>query len=167
MTIATLALGSNLGDRLQYLQSAIDALQALNDVAVKSISSVYETLPIGPAQPNYFNAVCIIETNLTAEQLLSQTQKIELDMKRTREIHWGPRTLDIDILTFDDQISADPRLTLPHPGAHMRMFVLIPWLEINPGATIPGHGSIKGLTARLDGDGVTKRDDLSLHLTLK
>jgi 2-amino-4-hydroxy-6-hydroxymethyldihydropteridine diphosphokinase len=114
---------------------------------------VYETAPVGgPAQPDYLNVVLVIETGLAPHDLLAATQRIEADFGRTRvegSERFGPRTLDIDIISYDEEISDDPVLTLPHPRAHERAFVLVPWHDIDPAAALPGRGAVTTLLAGL------------------
>ena len=130
---ALLGLGSNLGDREQYLKTAVDQLSKDDYIKVKKVSSYIETEPYGPVdQPDFLNAAVLVETLYTAEELLMVTSDIEQDAKRERIIHWGPRTLDIDILLFDDEIISTERLTVPHKEMHLRDFVLRPADEIAP-----------------------------------
>ena len=160
---ATLSLGSNLGDRLAYLQGAIDALDLATGTQVHSISQVYETDPVGgPDQGDYLNAVVVLKTILSPQQLLEVTQQIENASNRVREVHWGPRTLDIDILAMDNEQFETDLLTLPHPRAHERGFVLLPWSELDPDFVIPGNGTVTQALNQVDVDGVRKRDDLTL-----
>ena len=129
MTRAYLALGSNLGDRLGYLQLAVDALGA----QVVAISRVYETAPVGgPEQGAYLNAVVAIETELDPHALLQLVQRIESDAQRVRAERWGPRTLDVDVLLYDDIELDDPDLTIPHPRMWERGFVLAPLRDVAP-----------------------------------
>ena len=160
MTRAVLAVGSNLGDRMGHLQGAIDALAERVDVV--AVSGVYETAPVGgPDQDDFLNAVAIVETALTPFDLLALCQRVEADHDRVREVRWGPRTLDVDIIAMEGEALDDADLTLPHPRAHERAFVCVPWLDVDPGATLP-QGPIASLA--LDRDGVVRRTDLSLAL---
>ena len=162
-----LAVGSNLGDRVGTLQGCVQAIGGLGDTDVLAISPVYETAPVGgPAQPDYLNAVLIISTSLPPRDLLAATQGIEAEFGRVRTPgaeRFGPRTLDIDVIGYADEISADPVLTLPHPRAHERAFVLAPWHDVEAGATLPGRGPVAGLLAGLDRRGVRRRPDLVLR----
>jgi 2-amino-4-hydroxy-6-hydroxymethyldihydropteridine diphosphokinase len=162
-----LAVGSNLGDRLGTLQGCVQAIGGLPDTDVLTISPVYETAPVGgPAQPDYLNAVLIAATGLGPLDLLAATQRIEADAGRVRPRRaerFGPRTLDIDIISFAEEISGDPVLTLPHPRAHERAFVLAPWHDIDPGAILPGRGPVTGLLAGLDRGGVRRQPDMTLQ----
>ena len=158
-----LSVGSNLGDRLGTLQGCVHAIGGLPETDVLAISPVYETAPVGgPAQPDYLNAVLVIETGLAPRDLLAATQRIEAEFGRIRVERFGPRTLDIDIISYDEEISDDPVLTLPHPRAHERAFVLAPWHDIDPAAALPGRGAVTTLLAGLAQAraGVRRRPDL-------
>jgi 2-amino-4-hydroxy-6-hydroxymethyldihydropteridine diphosphokinase len=161
-----LALGSNLGDRLGMLQGAVDALAQVTGVDVVAVSEVYETAPVGgpPGQDRYLNAVILVDTTLPASVLLEHCLAVEAAFGRRRTERWGPRTLDIDVITYDDQVSADETLTLPHPRAHERAFVLVPWLSVDHAAALPGRGRVAELAAAHRTDGVGERTDLRLHM---
>ncbi len=151
---AVVALGSNLGDRFDYLQKAINEISSLKEIEISKISSVYETLPVGgPEQGNYLNAVITLATKLEAEELLLKLFLIELNLGRQREVVWGPRTIDLDLIWFDDQTINLDNLVLPHPRAHERCFVIKPWLEIDPKAQI-GNTEIQEFLKVLDCSGV-------------
>ena len=155
---AVLSVGSNLGDRLGTLQGCVQAIGGLAGTDVLAISPVYETAPVGgPAQPDYLNAVLAVGTVLRPRALLAATQGIEADFGRVRAERFGPRTLDIDIISYDEEISDDPVLTLPHPRAHQRAFVLAPWHDIDPAASLPGRGPVAALLAGLDRHGVRRQ----------
>ena len=159
-----LSLGSNMGDRLDNLQEAVDALFDAPGLDFVALSPVYETAPVGgPDQPDFLNAVVVADTRLTPETLLERVLSIEDAMDRVRTVQWGPRTLDIDIVQFGDVSSDDPDLTLPHPRAHERAFVLVPWQDVEPDAALPGHGAIADLPAAKADSGVHRRDDMSLQ----
>ncbi|WP_129841674.1 2-amino-4-hydroxy-6-hydroxymethyldihydropteridine diphosphokinase [Streptomyces sp. RFCAC02] len=162
---AVLSLGSNLGNRLDTLQGALDALEETPGVRVKAVSPVYETEPWGVdpgSQPTYFNAVVLVKTTLPPASLLERAHAIEEAFKRIRDTRWGPRTLDVDIVAYQGVTSGDPALTLPHPRAHERAFVLVPWLDVDPDAEVPGHGAAAALLAALGAEGVRPRPDLTL-----
>jgi 2-amino-4-hydroxy-6-hydroxymethyldihydropteridine diphosphokinase len=160
---AVLSVGSNLGDRLGTLQGCVHAIGELPETDVLAVSPVYETAPVGgPAQPDYLNAVLIVATGLAPRGLLAATQRIEADFSRVRAERFGPRTLDIDIIGYDEQVSDDPVLTLPHPRAHERAFVLAPWHDLDPAARLPGHGPVATLLAGLGRDGVRRQPGLGL-----
>ena len=164
---AVIALGSNVGNRLERLQSAVDALADTPGMKVEAVSPVYETEPWGvdPAsQPSYFNAVVLVRTTLPPSSLLERGHAIEEALERVRDEHWGPRTIDVDIVAYQGVVSDDPLLTLPHPRAHERAFVLVPWYDLDPGAEVPGHGAVAELLARLGREGVSARTDLELSL---
>ena len=133
-----LALGSNLGDRREILQEAVDAIARIAGVRVDAVSPVYETAPVGgPPQPDYLNAVVLAQTTLPTLDLLDRLHEVEAAFDRVRLVRWGPRTLDIDIITVAGERSDDPELTLPHPRAHERAFVLAPWHDVDPDAVLP------------------------------
>ncbi|MFG3254338.1 2-amino-4-hydroxy-6-hydroxymethyldihydropteridine diphosphokinase [Streptomyces sp. NPDC048172] len=164
---AVLSLGSNLGNRLEALQSAVDALADTPGLRVKAISPVYETEPWGVdpgTQPSYFNVVVVVKTTLPPGSLLERGHAIEEALERVRDERWSPRPIDVDIVAYQDVISDDPELTLPHPRAHERAFVLVPWHDIDPSAEVPGRGSVDALLASLGREGVTPRPDLELSL---
>ena len=142
-----LSLGSNLGDRMANLQLGLDVLQA-GGLACVAVSGVFRTAPVGgPAQDDYLNAALLAESALPAPEILACCAAAETAAGRERTVRWGPRTLDVDIITCDAEISADPGLTLPHPRAHERAFVLAPWHDVDPGAVIPGRGRVADLLA--------------------
>jgi 2-amino-4-hydroxy-6-hydroxymethyldihydropteridine diphosphokinase len=164
---AVLSLGSNLGNRLESLQSAIDALAETPGLKVKAVSPVYETEPWGVepgSQPAYFNAVVVVRTTLPPGSLLERGHAIEEALERVRDERWGPRPIDVDIVAYQDVISEDPNLTLPHPRAHERAFVLAPWHDLDPTAEVPGHGRVDELLGRIGTEGITPRPDLELSL---
>jgi 2-amino-4-hydroxy-6-hydroxymethyldihydropteridine diphosphokinase len=128
-----IALGSNIGDRAAYLEEAIDRLQRENDIEVVATSSIYETEPIGYVdQQSFLNMVIQIHTNLSPEKLLATTQAIEETCGRKRDIRWGPRTIDLDILLFDQQNMKIENLCIPHPRMFERAFVIVPLYELEP-----------------------------------
>lgn len=126
-------MGSNLGDRDENIRRGLDDLTASGEVRVRRASKLYATAPVDLlAQPEFLNNVVEIETDLSAEQLQQRTQTVEQRFRDQPKIPKGPRALDIDILLYHDQVSADPRLTIPHPAMCARRFVLVPLLEISP-----------------------------------
>ncbi|MET9501543.1 2-amino-4-hydroxy-6-hydroxymethyldihydropteridine diphosphokinase [Streptomyces sp. NPDC006622] len=164
---AVISLGSNLGNRLETLQGAIDALEDTPGVRVKAVSPVYETEPWGVepgSQPSYFNAVVVLKTTLPPSSLLERAHAVEEAFHRVRDERWGARTLDVDIVAYADVVSEDPSLTLPHPRAHERAFVLAPWHDVEPGAQVPGRGAVAELLGTVTRDGVAARKDLELRL---
>lgn len=164
MSRAVLSLGSNLGDRFAYLRGA---LAGLGD-AVVAASPVYETAPWGGVeQPDFLNAVLIVaDPAVDHWGWLRRGQELEKAAERVREVRWGPRTLDVDVVTVDGVTSDDPELLLPHPGTPERATVLIPWLDVEPDAVLPGHGRVADLLAALPAgevDTVRPRPDLVLR----
>lgn len=143
-----IALGSNLGDRAENISRAVSELNKI--IEVTHLSTIYETDPVGgPEQPDYLNAVLIGKSELDPADLLTKTLEIESASGRTREVRWGARTLDIDLIVAGDVVSNSEFLILPHPRAHERAFVLEPWLEIEPDAVLPGRGSVAALLSQL------------------
>ncbi|MFF0203119.1 2-amino-4-hydroxy-6-hydroxymethyldihydropteridine diphosphokinase [Streptomyces sp. NPDC005017] len=164
---AVLSLGSNLGNRLETLQGAVDAFEDTPGVRVKAVSPVYETEPWGVepgSQPSYFNAVVILKTTLPPSSLLERAHAVEEAFHRVRDERWGARTLDVDIVAYADVVSGDPVLTLPHPRAHERAFVLAPWHDVDPAAELPGRGAVAALLDAITREGVAPRKDLELRL---
>jgi len=150
-TLCYLGLGANLHQPLQQLQQAVVALAALEHCQLQSVSSLYGSKPMGPQdQPDYVNAVAALVTTLSAEQLLTQLQKIELEQGRQRkDERWGPRTLDLDILLFGNQSIDSERLTVPHYGMKVREFVLYPLAELAPELHLPDGTRLSQLLAEV------------------
>ncbi len=138
-SLAMLGLGSNLGDRAATIAEALRRIDAIADTTVAVVSHLYESEPWGsPDQPPYANAVAAVATALRADQLLEECQRIEGELGRVRDgTRWGPRTIDLDVLLFDDEEWDSPRLTIPHPRMREREFVVVPLLEIVPEVTLP------------------------------
>jgi len=154
-----LALGSNLGDSATVLQAAVDDLAALPGLRLGAVSAVYRTAPVGgPEQPDYLNAVVVGETTFDPLALLTATQGVERAHHRVRDVRWGPRTLDVDVIALGDEVVDEPTLQVPHPRAHERAFVLVPWTDADPAAVIPGRGPVADLVAGVDRTGVTRTD---------
>lgn len=131
-----LSIGANLGDRVEALQHAVDVLAQIGRVV--AVSDVYETDPVGgPEQPDYYNAVVVMETDVSAREVLKAAHRAEQDRDRTREVRWGARTLDVDVLAYGQHVSDDETLTLPHPRAIQRAFVMIPWAQADPQFRLP------------------------------
>jgi 2-amino-4-hydroxy-6-hydroxymethyldihydropteridine diphosphokinase len=162
---AVISLGSNVGDRLANLQGAVDALADTPDVHVVTVSSVYETTPVEApdGSPDFLNAIMLADTTLSVTTLLDRAQAVEAAFGRERAEDNAPRTLDVDLIIVGDRLSDTDELVLPHPRAHERAFVLVPWKEIDEQAQIPGKGKISDLLADLDTSGVVRRDDLELE----
>jgi 2-amino-4-hydroxy-6-hydroxymethyldihydropteridine diphosphokinase len=160
VSTAVLSVGSNVGDRLAAIQGAADAFRPW----LLAVSPVYETAPWGPVpQDDFLNAV-LVAADRTAgpDDWLGRAHAAERDAGRTRETRWGPRTLDVDVVAVDDILSSDPTLTLPHPRAAERAFVLVPWLAVRPEAQLAGH-AVRDLLAELPAEdvaGVRPRPDL-------
>jgi 2-amino-4-hydroxy-6-hydroxymethyldihydropteridine diphosphokinase len=163
---AVLALGSNLGERRERLQSAVAALEDTPEVTIVAVSSVYETEPVDALEGSgkFLNAVVLIDTTLTVHTLLDRALAIEEAFGRERSVKGAPRTLDVDLLVVGQRVCDDEQLKLPHPRAHERGFVLVPWLEIDPEGEIPGRGFVADLIGDVDTSGVRKREDLEIIL---
>ncbi len=155
-TRAYIALGANLGDPPAQLRAALDRLRAEAAVEVVAVSGFYRTPPLGPpGQPDYCNAVCVVDTALEPEALLDILQDIENSAGRKRDgERWGPRLLDLDLLYVEGRVSRTPRLTLPHPELQRRAFVLLPLAQVAPDLSIPGLGPVAALAAAVDCSGV-------------
>ena len=157
MSRAVLSLGGNLGNRAGTLRTALGTLK---DHGLVARSTLYETPPWGPVeQPPYLNAIAVVRGDRDAAGWLALAHQLEEAAGRTREVRWGARRLDVDVVAVirDDGspvVSADPDLTLPHPRAHERAFVLVPWLALDPTASLPGHGRVADLVAALPADEV-------------
>lgn len=162
----TLALGSNLGDRVANLQCALDGLIDSDVLTHVEVSSIYETEPVGgPDQGPYLNAVVRGVTSLQPQDLLTAVHLVEDRLGRVREVHWGPRTVDIDILAIDHMVWNSEDLVIPHPRAHERAFVLIPWSQLDAQCVIAGHGTVEECLTALSSDGVELYSGARLHLS--
>lgn len=152
MERGVISIGANLGDRRAALQGAVDALASTEGLRVLAVSDPVETEPVGgPDQPKYLNAIVLVETVLDPHAVLARTQEIEAAWGRTRDVRWGPRTLDVDLIDFG-VVHDDDVLTLPHPRARERAFVLVPWLQVDPKAVLTGTGALADLD--IDSTGV-------------
>ncbi len=156
---AVIAFGSNLGQRAETIQVAADQLAATEGIELVKLAPVIETpalRPYGldPEAPAYLNTVALIETTLSASELHAVLQDLENAHGRERTTRWGDRTLDLDLIVYGDVQQDDPQLTLPHPRAHERDFVLRPWLTVDPLAELPGHGRVSDLLDALAEAGV-------------
>jgi 2-amino-4-hydroxy-6-hydroxymethyldihydropteridine diphosphokinase len=153
--VAVLSLGSNVGDRLAHLRAGIEVVSA--QVAVVAVSPVYATAAWGRVdQAEFLNCIAFVDTD-DPQAALAVAHTAEEARGRLRSLRWGPRTLDVDVVDVDGQVRDDPRLTLPHPRAHERAFVLQPWLDVDPDARVPGRGPVRVLLSRLS-DGVRRTD---------
>jgi 2-amino-4-hydroxy-6-hydroxymethyldihydropteridine diphosphokinase len=161
-----IALGANLGDRRDTIRRAVERISRLPLVDDVRLSELYETVAVrldgpDPDAPGYVNAVAIVSTRLAPEVLLGMLHAIEEEHGRERRERWGDRTLDLDLITYGDVVCDDPHLLLPHPRAAERLFVLDPWLSVDPEGVIPGRGRVADLAAvlRTDAAGVGDVDD--------
>ena len=161
MPVVVLSIGSNVGDRLAALQSVVDAMTT--DFVAIEASGVFETAPWGGVeQPSFLNAGIRAITQLAPMEVLAFAQQCEHAAGRSRDVRWGPRTLDVDVITYDDMRSDEPVLTLPHPHAHERRFVLACLCDIDPDMELPGRGSVRDLLALLPDDGDVVRTPFGL-----
>ncbi len=152
---AIIALGSNLQNPAQQIRAALAAVAAHRQIKLERTSSLYITAPVGyDDQPDFVNAVCAVSTDLSGVDLLAVLNQIEADFGRERTFRNAPRTLDLDIIDYDHQSSDDPHLTLPHPRAHERSFVMKPLAEILPDFELVQHGNSADIAARLGDDGI-------------
>ena len=161
MTKAVIAFGSNLGDRENTISAAAKKLGDHKRIKLISLSALYESVAVtmdgeDESQPSYLNAVAIYETTLKPAKLHKLTREIENDFGRVRLARWAPRTLDIDIICYGRELIETKKLQVPHPRAFERAFVLIPWLEIDPDAVIPGRGRVAELVGELSGKAVKR-----------
>lgn len=153
-TVAVVALGANLGDRAETIRGAADRIARLPLVSEVRLSRLIETVAVrldgpDPEAPGYVNAVALVRTRLAPEILLGMLHAIEDEYGRERRERWGDRTLDLDLVAYGDVVSDEPRLQLPHPRAAERLFVLDPWLDVDPDAVLPGRGRVAELAADL------------------
>ena len=161
------SMGSNVGDRLAKLQGGLDSLADTPEVWVVEVSPVYETEPVESPEGSepFLNVVVLIDTTLPAHMLLDRALAIESAFGRQRgDVRNAPRSLDVDLVVVGDRRANDETLTLPHPRAHERAFVMVPWVDVEPDAAIPGVGAIKELLEKVDRSGVVRRDDIQLEL---
>ncbi len=164
---AVLSIGSNLGERRSNLQGAVNTLAETPEVWLTAISPVYETDPVGAPEGSrtFLNAVLCLDTTLSARTLLERALAVEFAYGRERsEVRNAPRTLDVDLIVLGDRKADDEDLVLPHPRAGERAFVLVPWLDVEPDAEIPGVGLVSELVEKTGRDGVRRREDIELEL---
>lgn len=157
MTLACIGLGANLGDAAQTLRGAFEAMAALPLTTLRARSQLYSTPAWGNEdQPAFVNAAAVLETGLEATALLDALLGIEHEFGRVRDaaVHWGPRTLDLDLLLYGDAVIDLPQLRVPHPYLHERGFALMPLAEIAPEAVIPGHGRVRDAAMRIEACGI-------------
>lgn len=153
-TRAVIALGSNLGDRGEHIHSAANQINEIDGVKLVKLSGIVESYAVTPSgvdesKPKYLNAVALVDTSLKAKELLAALQTVENQHGRVRLEKWGSRTLDLDIIDFGGQLKVGKELTLPHPRAYQRAFVMVPWAQLDPNAILPGHGSVAELAQDL------------------
>jgi 2-amino-4-hydroxy-6-hydroxymethyldihydropteridine diphosphokinase len=161
-----LSLGSNKGDRMAKLQGALSSLVDTPDVWVTEVSPVYETEPVDAPEgsASFLNCVVQLDTTLSAHVLLERALAIESAFGRQRsDVKNAPRTLDVDLIVVGDRRLDEDTLVLPHPRAHQRAFVLVPWAEVEPDAELPGVGPVAELAEKVGSEGVVRRDDLELE----
>lgn len=156
-----IALGSNMDSPHQQLDSALEALAQHPNMQLVAVSDRYQTPPIGPQQPDFINAAAQLSTDLSPLDLLDALQAIEQQQNRVRSIHWGPRTLDLDILFYNDLVGdslviESERLTIPHPRIGERAFVLVPLMDLNPQLTLPSGETVAQLLANCSQQGIVK-----------
>ncbi len=156
-TRAILALGGNLGDRVQTIRDAISSINSHPDIKLKRESSLYESFAmtskgIDESEPNYLNGVIEVSTSLKPKKLLAALNDVENQFGRVRLERWAARTLDIDLITYGSELVETKSLVIPHPRAFERAFVLVPWAELDPEAVLPGHGKVSELAAPLAGE---------------
>jgi len=157
VSLAYIGLGSNLDQPRAQVEQALSELEALPDTRIIKQSALFQSAPVGPQdQPDYINAAALLETGLAPEALLNALQAIELMHGRERIVHWGARTLDLDILLYDQQRITTERLTVPHAHLHERSFVLGPLLDINDALTLPSGESVASLWQQCDKTGLSR-----------
>ena len=160
LTPAYIALGSNLHEPERQVRAGVEELAMMRDTRLAAVSSLYRTAPVGYLeQPDFINAVALIETGLTPRELLDELLAIERKAARVRGVKNGPRTLDLDIALYGDAAYADDSLAIPHPRMHERAFVLVPLAEIAPDAVVPGRGAVRELAERVDASGIARIEE--------
>jgi 2-amino-4-hydroxy-6-hydroxymethyldihydropteridine diphosphokinase len=154
---AVVSLGTNLGDRVGHLRAGLEVLG--QHVPVLAVSPVYETDPVGGIdQPAFLNIVAVLGSD-DADLVFAAARAAEQARGRLRSVRWGPRSLDVDVIVVDRLVRVDPWLTLPHPRARERQFVLVPWLAVDPAAVLPGEGSVQAIVDRLPDQGMRRYAD--------
>ena len=161
-----ISLGSNLGDRLQYIQRAVEAIQKVASMSIRAVSSVYETEPVGKKnQPEFLNAAAELDTTIDARQLFRALKSIEQSLGRKNTERWGPREIDLDLLYYDAEVLADVELTVPHPEIHKRRFVLVPLVEIAGEFTDPAaNKSITQILDRCTDTSIVKKTSFTIKM---
>lgn len=151
MSEAVLGLGANLGDAAAQLGRAIDGLARTPGIHVVAVAGLWRSAPVGgPDQPDFHNTIAVVHAEGTPEDLLDRAHRLEELSGRTRDVRWGPRTLDVDVIAFDAVTSGDPHLTLPHPRAHERAFVLRPWAQLQPARALTADGQTRTIAQWAD-----------------
>ena len=151
MATAFIGIGSNLGDRETHLREALDLLASVDDIEVVAVSGLRETKPVGPVEQGPFlNGAVQVSTDLPPRQLLERLLDVEQRLGRVRDVRFGPRTIDLDLLVYGDETADEPGLTLPHPRLHERRFALEPLAELDPSLVVPGRGPVSALLSELD-----------------
>jgi 2-amino-4-hydroxy-6-hydroxymethyldihydropteridine diphosphokinase len=151
MPRAFVGVGANLGDRRQTIETAVERLGAHERVEVTAVSTLRETDPVGVVdQPRFLNGVVELETTLPPRELLDALLDVERGLGRVRHERWGPRTIDLDVLLYGQQVVEEPGLRVPHPRLHERRFVLEPLVELDPSLVVPGRGDVSTLLSELD-----------------
>ena len=151
MATAFVGIGSNLGDRETHLRGALDLLAAEDGIEIVAISRLRETEPVGPVEQGPFlNGAVQLSTDLPPRQLLERLLDVEQRLGRVRDVRFGPRTIDLDLLVYGDEIADEPGLALPHPRLHERRFALEPLAELEPGLVVPGRGPVSALLSELE-----------------
>ena len=151
MTLAYVGLGANLGPREITLLRAVDLLAETEGVEVRAVSQLRETEPVGVVdQPHFLNGAVVLDTSLSARELLDRLLEIERELGRVRDVRWGPRVVDLDLLVYGDRQIDEPGLRVPHPRLHERRFALEPLAELDPELDVPGLGRVENALAALD-----------------
>ena len=151
MTLAYVGLGANLGPREITLLRAVDLLADTEGVEVRAVSQLRETEPVGVVdQPHFLNGAVVLDTSLSARELLDRLLEIERELGRVRDVRWGPRVVDLDLLVYGDRQIDEPGLRVPHPRLHERRFALEPLAELDPELDVPGLGRVENALAALD-----------------
>jgi len=160
-TRAALGLGSNLGDRLSHIEGALATIAATPGVTVVGVSPIIESVAVGgPDQPDYLNAVVVIDTVVAPKELLALARTCEANAQRVRHEQWGPRTLDVDVLAYGEVSSDDTELALPHPRATERAFVMMPWAAVDPQFVVAGR-TVAEWATQLDNRGIRSTTDIA------
>ena len=151
MATAFIGIGSNLGDRETHLRRALDLLAAEDGIEIVAVSELRETEPVGPVEQGPFlNGAVQVSTELPPRQLLERLLDVEQRLGRVRDVRFGPRTIDLDLLVYGDETADEPGLTLPHPRLHERRFALEPLAELDPSLVVPGRGPVSALLSKLE-----------------